>query len=108
MEKFRAKQAGLVVVFKAKAVDAGLEVSETFLILVLHLILHASQQNIIFQHYYQSYSDYLLKMGRTDKEQAVFEQLTLTAFKKWSSTALKTFSNYIIIMTNNSYKIRIL
>ena len=42
-----------------------------------------------------------------DEEQAVFEQLTLSDFKKWSSTALKTFNNYTIIMTNNSYKIRI-
>ena len=29
------------------------------------------------------------------------EQLTLSDFKKWSSTALKTFNNYTIIMTNN-------
>ena len=45
-------------------------------------------------------------MGRIDKEQAVFEQLTLSDFKKWSSTALKTFNNYTIIMTNSSDKIR--
>ena len=42
-----------------------------------------------------------------DKEQAVFEQLTLSDFKKWSFTALKNFNNYNIIMTNNSDKIRI-
>ena len=41
-----------------------------------------------------------------DKEQAVSEQTTLSDFRKLSSTALKTFNNYIIIMTNNSYKIR--
>ena len=29
-------------------------------------------------------------MGRLGEEQAVFEQLTLNTFKKWSSTALKT------------------
>ena len=46
-------------------------------------------------------------MDRIDKEQAVFEQLTLSDFKKWSSKALKTFNNYTTIMTNNSYKIRI-
>ena len=46
-------------------------------------------------------------MGRMDKEQAVFEQLTLSNLNKWSSTALKTFNNYIIIMTNDSDKIRI-
>ena len=51
MKKFRAKQAGLVVVFKAKAVDTGFEVDETFWILFLLLILHSTQQNIIFQHY---------------------------------------------------------
>ena len=42
-----------------------------------------------------------------DKKQAVFEQLTLSDFKMWSSTALKTFNNYTIIVTNNSDKIRI-
>ena len=45
-------------------------------------------------------------MGRMDKEQAVFEELTLSDFKKWSFTALKTFNNYTIIMTNSD-KIRI-
>ena len=41
-----------------------------------------------------------------NKEQTVFEQLSnLSNFKKWSSTALKAFNNYIIIMTNNSDKI---
>ena len=29
---------------------------------------------MIFQHYYQSYCDYLFKMGRTGEKQAVFEQ----------------------------------
>ena len=48
-------------------------------------------------------------MVRSNEEQAVFEQLTLSDFKKWSSTALKTFNNYTIIMTNNNIdKIRIL
>ena len=28
-----------------------------------------------------------------DKEQTVFDQLTLSNFQKWSSTALKTFNN---------------
>ena len=42
-----------------------------------------------------------------DKERAVFEQLTLSNFKKWSSTALKGFTNYTIIMANNSDKMRI-
>ena len=36
------------------------------------------------------------------------EQLTLSDFKKWSSTAWETFNNYTIIMANNSDKIRIL
>ena len=38
-------------------------------------MLHSTQQYIVFQRYYQSYCDYLLKMGRMDEEQAVFEQL---------------------------------
>ena len=46
-------------------------------------------------------------MGRMNKEQAVFEQITLSDFKKWSSSALKTFNNYTITMTNNSDKIGI-
>ena len=46
-------------------------------------------------------------MGRMDEEQAIFEQLTLSNFKKWSSTALKTFNNYTKIMTNITDKIRI-
>ena len=45
-------------------------------------------------------------MGLIDKEQAVFEQLTLSDFNK-SSTTLKTFNNYTIVMTNDSPKIRI-
>ena len=49
----------------------------------------------------------LLKMGRMVKEQAAFEQLTLSDFKKWSSFTLKTFNNYTIIMTNSSDKIRL-
>ena len=50
MQKFRVKQTGLVVVFKAKAVDTGFEVNKTFWILVLLVILHSTQQKIIFQH----------------------------------------------------------
>ena len=34
-----------------------------------------------------------------DEEQAVFEQLTLSDFKKWSSTVLSTFNNSTITMT---------
>ena len=43
-----------------------------------------------------------------EEDQAVFEQLTLINFKKWSFTALKTFNNSTIIMTNNSEIVRIL
>ena len=43
-----------------------------------------------------------------DREQAVFEQLTLTDFNKWSSIILKTFNNYTIAVTNNNDKISIL
>ena len=46
-------------------------------------------------------------MGHMDKEQAVFEQLSLSDFKMWSSIALKAFNNYTIIMTNKSNNIRI-
>ena len=40
-----------------------------------------------------------------DEEQAVFEQLTFSDFKMLSSTALKTFSNFPIMMNNNSNNI---
>ena len=46
-------------------------------------------------------------LGRMDKEQGVFEQLTLSYFKNWNYTALKTFNNYTIIIINYSDKIRI-
>ena len=42
-----------------------------------------------------------------DKEQVVFEKLTLGGFKNWSSTALKIFIKSNMIITNNSGKIRI-
>ena len=35
------------------------------------------------------YCNYLLKMGRMDEEQAIFDQLTLSDLKKWTTTALK-------------------
>ena len=65
--------------FKAKAVYNS-KVKKTFWIKVLLVILHLTQQNIIFQHYYLSYYDYLLKMECMDEAQAVFEQLTLSDF----------------------------
>ena len=34
-------------------------------------------------------------MGRIDEEQVVFEQLTLSDFKKWSPTASKALSSLI-------------
>ena len=37
-----------------------------------------------------------------DKEEAVFEELTLSDFNIWSSPSLKTFKNYNIMMTNNT------
>ena len=46
-------------------------------------------------------------MGRTDEDQVAFEQLTLTNFKKWSATALKTLNNYTIKIANNSGNMRI-
>ena len=64
-----------------------------------------SMKSSAFQSYYQSYCNYLLKMGRIDK--AVFEQLTLSNFKKPSSAALKNFKNYSIMLTHNSGKIKL-
>ena len=42
-----------------------------------------------------------------DKEQAAFEQLTLSDFKMWSYKALKTFKNYSMIRTNISSNITV-
>ena len=42
-----------------------------------------------------------------EKEQYIFEQLTLSNFKKWDSTALKTLNNYTTLMTSNRDKIKI-
>ena len=69
--------------------------------------MHSAQENIIFQHYYKSYCDYLSKMNRMEEQQAVFEQLTLSDFKNRSSITLRTFNNSAIIMINNSGKKRI-
>ena len=49
--------------------------------MILLVILHSTQLSSIFQLYYQSYSDYLLKMLCIDAEQALFEQLTLSDLK---------------------------
>ena len=78
----------LVVVFNTKAVYISF-----FLKSIKHFESESySTQKHIFQHYCQSYCDYLLKMGFMDEEQAVFEQLTLSDFTKESSTALKAQS----------------
>ena len=53
---------------------------------------HISHNNIVFQHYYQLYRNYLLKICCMDEERAVLDQLTLNDFKKWSSIALMTHS----------------
>ena len=36
-----------------------------------------------------------------NKEQALFEHLTLSDFKMWSSSVLKNIGNYSIIVANN-------
>ena len=42
-----------------------------------------------------------------DEELTLREQLSLSDFKKWSSTTFKTLNNYTIIIINNSDKTRI-
>ena len=54
--------------------------------------VQSTKQNTIFQHYYQSCCKFLFKMNHMDEEQAVFEELTVSDFKKCSSTALKVHS----------------
>ena len=46
-------------------------------------------------------------MSYVNEEKAVLEHLTLSNFKMWSSTALRYFSNYSIMITNDSDNIRI-
>ena len=60
-KNFNQSKAVLAVVFKAKAVYIVLKSMKRF-------ESHSTQQHIIFQHYYQSYCDYLLKMGRMDED----------------------------------------
>ena len=43
-------------------------------------------------------------MGCLNKEQAVFEQLTISDLKEWRSLVLKNFNNYTTTMTSNSEK----
>ena len=73
MEKIRAKQAALVVVLRRKQYITDFKVNIAFWIQVLLVILYSTQQNIIFQHYYQSCYYYLFKLGCMNEEQAVFE-----------------------------------
>ena len=82
MQKFQVKQN------RASSGVQGKSSTYKILKLIKRLESHSIQQNI-FQHYYQSYCDALLKMSRMDEEQVVFEQLTLNNFKKWSYPALK-------------------
>ena len=58
--------------------------------------------------YGKSYCVYSLKLSHVDEEQTVFDHLTLSNFKMWSSIALKASCNYSIRMTNNSDNIKIM
>ena len=62
--------------------------------------------NPISIHFVNIYGKWV-KESHGWREKAVFEQLTLGDFKMWSSTTLKAFNNYSIIMTNYSDSIRI-
>ena len=87
MRKFQAKQSRVIRGVQGKSnITQVLKSTKRF-------ESHSTQQNIIFQHYYKSYCDYLLKMGRMDEEQAVSEQLTLRDFKKWSFHLLKSLKD---------------
>ena len=61
--------------------------------------------NFTFSTIKYYFSALTLKLGSMDKKQAVFEQFTLRDYKKWNSSALKTFNNCTIILNNNSDKI---
>ena len=51
MQKFQAKQAVLVVLFKAKGLYSSSKSQLNFLNHVLLAILHSTQQNSVLQHY---------------------------------------------------------
>ena len=70
---------------RQKQYTAGFKVNKRFWI-----TFHTAKN--YFQQYYQSYCNYLSKIGHMDKERAVFEQITLRDFKKWSFTALNAHS----------------
>ena len=42
-----------------------------------------------------------------DEEEVIFEQLTLSDFKMWSSTVLKSCNNYDVILANNTDNMRV-
>ena len=103
-QKFQAKQAVLLVVFKAKQ---DLKLIKRFESKFYQQFYIHHRKTFFFQHYYQSCCDYFSKMGCMAEGKAVFEQLTSSNFKKQSSTALRTFNNSTMIITNNSDKVRI-
>ena len=76
MQTFRAKEAVLVVVLKAKAVCNGFKSQ-------LNVLDISFTRNFTFnkrsfsRHYYQRYCGYSLKLGCMDEKQAIFKQLTL-------------------------------
>ena len=58
--------------------------------------------NAIDIHIAIIYETYETFMSRIDQEQSIFEQFTLRDFERLEPTALKTLSNYGMIVTNIS------
>ena len=71
----------LVLVFQAKAVYIRFYSQQN----VLHYIPQRKTISTVLPAILRLF----IKNGSSDEEQAVFEQLTLSDFKKWNSTALK-------------------
>ena len=89
----QAEQAVLEVMFKAKVVRYSFKSQKNVLNLSFtsNFTLNVTEQ--YFQHYQQSYCDYLWKKTLMGEEQAVFEKVALSHLEMWSSTGLQTFNN---------------
>ena len=68
MKNFKQNKAVLVVVFKTRAVY----VKSVYVKSIKRFESHFTKQKIIFQHYYQLYWDYLLKLGHKWRASSVW------------------------------------
>ena len=99
MQKLRPEQAVFVMAFKTKAVYNHFRSQNILnLTFTFNFIFNVIKQCLLLTFMLWLFAK--KKKSRMDEEQSVFKLLTLNDFKISSSTALKTFNNSSIIMTN--------